>query len=104
MLRIYGPSHVNTKYFLEHEDRMVRAWNQQRRNLVLAFIARISTLGGGHFIMNTMEDKEQNRKRLRTLKKPLFRNRYFTSIRRFFLKVQGLNFALFLCHRLRKYL
>jgi hypothetical protein len=28
MLRIYGPSHVNTRYFVEHEDKMIRAWNQ----------------------------------------------------------------------------
>jgi hypothetical protein len=28
LLRIYGPAHPNTRYFLEHEDKQIRAWNQ----------------------------------------------------------------------------
>jgi hypothetical protein len=28
LLKIYGPNHISTRYFLEHEDKKIRAWNQ----------------------------------------------------------------------------
>ena len=28
LIRIYGPNHTNTRYFLEHEDKQIRAWNK----------------------------------------------------------------------------
>jgi hypothetical protein len=28
LLKIYGPNHIDTRYFLEHEDKEIRAWNQ----------------------------------------------------------------------------
>jgi hypothetical protein len=32
LLKIYGPKHVNTRYFLEYEDKMIRAWNQAAKD------------------------------------------------------------------------
>ncbi|HKG30843.1 MAG TPA: hypothetical protein VKA91_06190 [Nitrososphaeraceae archaeon] len=29
--KIYGPNHVNTRYFLEHEYRKIRKWNKTAR-------------------------------------------------------------------------
>jgi hypothetical protein len=28
LLEIYGLNHTNTRHFLEHEDKKIRAWNQ----------------------------------------------------------------------------
>jgi Zn-finger protein len=33
LLKVYGPNHVNTRYFLEHEDKKIRAWNQLAKQL-----------------------------------------------------------------------
>jgi hypothetical protein len=33
LLEIYGPNHVNTRAFLEHEDNRIRAWNQTAKKL-----------------------------------------------------------------------
>jgi hypothetical protein len=27
-IKVYGPNHINTRYFLEYEDKKIRAWNQ----------------------------------------------------------------------------
>ncbi|HEU4447689.1 MAG TPA: hypothetical protein VFR94_23650 [Nitrososphaeraceae archaeon] len=49
MLRIYGPSHVNTKYFLEHEDRMIRAWNQAAKEFGIGLYRKNKYTGRGSF-------------------------------------------------------
>ena len=49
MLRIYGPSHVNTKYFLEHEDRMVRVWNQAAKKFGIGLYRKNKYTGRGSF-------------------------------------------------------
>jgi hypothetical protein len=42
-LRIYGPNLINTKYFLQHEDRLEHGIRRQR-NSGLGVIVRISIL------------------------------------------------------------
>ena len=33
LIKTYGPNHVNTRYFLEYEDKKIRKWNQVIRKI-----------------------------------------------------------------------
>jgi hypothetical protein len=33
LIKTYGPNHVNTRYFIEHEDKKIRKWNQVIRKI-----------------------------------------------------------------------
>ena len=33
LIKIYGPNHLNTRYFIEHEDKKIRKWNQVIRKI-----------------------------------------------------------------------
>jgi len=33
LIKIYGPNHVNTRYFIEYEDKKIRKWNQVIRKI-----------------------------------------------------------------------
>ena len=36
LIKIYGPNHLNTRYFIIYEDKKIRAWNQTVKKLGLA--------------------------------------------------------------------
>jgi hypothetical protein len=40
LLRIYGSNHVNTRSFLDYEDRQIRKWNQTVKKLGFGPIRR----------------------------------------------------------------
>src|SRR5918996_4778476 len=33
LIKIYGPNHLNTRSFIDYEDKMIRAWNQMTRKV-----------------------------------------------------------------------
>jgi len=33
LVKIYGPNHTNTRPFIEHEDKIIRKWNQSVKKI-----------------------------------------------------------------------
>lgn len=49
LIRIYGPNHVYTRYFLEHEDKQIRAWNKAAKEFRVGPYRKNKYTGRRHF-------------------------------------------------------